>query len=53
MTTLSARAEGRRTKSANGRNRETWSGYRAAGSKRRGATRLVDGAFKRVMPFPF
>jgi hypothetical protein len=34
MTTLSARADGRRTKSANGRNRETWSGYRAAGSTR-------------------
>ena len=31
---LSARADGRRTKSANGRNRERWSGYSAAGSTR-------------------
>jgi hypothetical protein len=28
-----ARANGRRTKSANGRNRERWSGYSAAGSR--------------------
>src|SRR5262249_45732797 len=34
VTTLSARADGRRTKSANGRNRERWGDYGAAGSTR-------------------
>ena len=34
MTTLSARADGRRTKSANGRNRERRRDYGAAGSTR-------------------
>jgi len=34
MKTLSARADGRRTKSANGRNRERRRGYSAADSTR-------------------
>jgi hypothetical protein len=34
MTTLSTRADGRRSKSTNGRNRETWGDYGAARSTR-------------------
>ena len=64
MTTLSARADGRRTKSADGRNRERRRDYGAAGSDeglietpalmvRDGTSRdEVDGAFKRVMASP-
>ena len=60
MTTLSARADGRRTKSTNGRNRERWSDYGAAGSslsdadaRSEGWTSCeADGAFKRVTPLP-
>ena len=64
MTTLSARADGRRTKSTNGRNRERrrelWCGELYEGLSgtptlvvRDGTSREeVDGAFKRGMPLP-
>ena len=56
-TTLSTRTYGRRTKSANGRNRERWGDYGAAGSRTLlrtdGTCRAeIDGAFKRVIPSP-
>ena len=57
MTTPAARADSRRRQSANGRNRERWGDYGAAGSRTLlrtdGTCRAeIDGAFKRVIPSP-